>query len=230
MTKSLKRGLILSFILLLFISLFAFMFNYQRASAAVVTDTGEWAGGKFQEVGTLNNDKKLILPGNDISGRTVFFDIASFMEDPYDYYNTDSITIKSSDKTYKLEFRGSDSSKGDLIISLNDETIYRENSINGIGSIKMPAEATVVSVTGSFYAPGDGSILNKESTTFLYLSDSYDGIEAETPADTNENPESDNFLDEISAWLETNTGIAVSSGGIVVIGVIILLLIFTKRR
>lgn len=232
MTKTTKRTLILTLALLLMLSLAALFMGFLKASAAPTTDTGEWDGGGIERGSTLPSDARLITPGEDLSGRTLFFDGVSFHAEPYYYYNRESISIQDGTGVLTIQFMYVTNTLH-LTITKGDTEVYKETD-DGVSIVKitLPEKAIVSAVDVYFYDQSPQHVY--DTTAFIYVSDSYDGIEAEPedPADTNEDPAADEgtIFDKASEWLQTNTGIAVSSGGIVVIGVIILLLIFTKRK
>ncbi len=236
MTKSLKRGLILSFILLLFFSLFAsisifkvmaykeylFDLTYFNTSDRTIIGGGNLKTYNNEEVDTsiLLESNKINIT-NDVSGKYLigFLDIQFPSDYTYLFIEFTNFRLCITSNSYFYIFAPSTSQ---CIHEKIDEPIF---------CFELPTNAGCIIDTYYDNDPykTDQLAADIDSINF-YVFESNPFEKTDMNASADENSESDNFLDEISAWLETNTGIAVSSGGIVVIGVIILLLIFTKRR
>ena len=225
MTKSLERGLILSFILLLFISLFAFMFNFQRASAAVVTDNGyfDFKGGPklvtVDKNSSLIDDLRVVEKTEDVGGKYLFFDTSEFKKAGVteEVLHVGNSLLHFNITNGKVTF--------DAVFTTTTQTCYKwEGGAEDEFCVLIPEN---IGGGGAGVSAFTLDETEQETSTYVYVSDTFDGVIPEP-----EDPVADEgtIFDKASEWLQTNTGIAVSSGGIVVIGVIILLLIFTKRR
>ena len=89
----------------------------------------------------------------------------------------------------------------------------------------MPGSVTQVSVNSS----------NVDSTTIIRVSDTFNGEipEADTPG-TDDGGNIGEWLDNagtaVSDWLKSNTGIAVSSTGVILIALVIIVLFIGRRK
>lgn len=207
MTKTAKRTLILTLALLLMLSLAALFTGFLKASAAEAPYTLK----ELNET-ELPDDLRPVKVGDDLSGKHIYFS-TEWWDSGFTMNGMNKYTITA----------------GDLSIDILGERSYTINTTTG-GSEFFSSDRYY-----SLYMEEEGASWQVTNITFT----SYDAISSElqetdhiqvSESEINPPESEGTILDKASEWLKTNTGIAISSGGIVVIGVIILLLIFTKRK
>ncbi len=205
MTKKFRYGLLSGLFVALIASLAFFFLTVTPASAA----TNE--GLTIYEIDEkyLPNDLQSLEKndGSEYPDNRYFFINASDFVDNEVVLNGPQLSITISNR--KIDYS---------IIGYQKATIELQTGTYYCFTTLKTESVTSINVNGT---PATGA------TELIKYSDTFDGIipEPEDPA-----ADEGTIFDKASEWLQTNTGIAISSGGIVVIGVIILLLIFTKRR
>lgn len=225
MTKTAKRTLILTLALLLMLSLAALFTGFLKASASVVVDNG-YLGFKEEpklvtvdKNSSLIDDLRIVEKTEDIGGKYLFFDTSEFKK-----AGVTEEVLKVGNALLHFNITN-DKVTFDAVFTTTTQTSYKwEGGAEDEFCVLIPEN---VGGTGASVFAITLDETEKETSTYVYVSDTFDGVipEPEDPA-----ADEGTIFDKASEWLQTNTGIAISSGGIVVIGVIILLLIFTKRK
>ncbi len=225
MTKTAKRTLILTLALLLMLSLAAVFTGFLKASADVVVDDGHFGFEEEPKLVTVDknssliDDLRVVEKTEDIGGKYLFFDTSEFKKAGVteEVLRVGNALLHFNITNGKVTF--------DVVFSTTTQTSYKwEGGAEDEFCVLIPKN---VAGSGSSVSVITLDETEKETSTYVYVSDTFDGVipEPEDPA-----ADEGTIFDKASEWLQTNTGIAISSGGIVVIGVIMLLLIFTKRK
>ena len=215
MTKTAKRTLILTLALLLMLSLAALFMGFLKASAAEATEPQS----ELHEIDESNlpDDLRPLAKNEDLAGKYIFFSTDDLEENLYIIIGTEDYQFWS-DQSNVYQFKA-------FGLYLNYTTTLEAGKTYYYQLLDMPGNCTSLSVGGS----------EQDSTTMIRVSDSFNGVinEPEDPA-TDEGGNFGQWLDgvgtTVSDWLKTNTGIAVSSTGVIIIAVALIVLFLGRRK
>ena len=210
MTKTAKRTLILTLALLLMLSLAALFTGFLKASAAEAPYTLK----ELNET-ELPDDLRPVKVGDDLTGKHIYFS-TEWWDSDFMANGSNTYYIKAGNLSIVFFAEGSYLLRNSTSAGIENEFFTPDRYY----SLYMEEEGASWQVTNITFATYDGITSEKQETDNIQVSES----------EINPHESEGTILDKASEWLQTNTGIAISSGGIVVIGVIILLLIFTKRK
>ena len=209
MTKTVKRSFILTLAMLLMLSLAALFTGFLKASAAEATEPQSELH-EIDESNLPDDLRPLAKNDGDLAGKYIFFSTDDIGEGLYIIIGTEDYQISPT------QFKA-------FGVSLNYTTPIEAGKTYYYRLPDISGTATQITENSS----------QVDSTIKVRVSDSFNGVinEPEDPDDGGNIGEwLDNAGTAVSDWLKSNTGIAVSSTGVILIALVIIVLFIGKRK